>query len=65
MHKKTKLNFMQNAQNAENERKPEAAAGADRGIGPLRNRRKGEKMGTLKAEHTGNARVRFLEHTRA
>jgi hypothetical protein len=40
---KTKLNFVQNAQNAENERKPEAAAGADRGIGPRRNRRKGDK----------------------
>lgn len=40
---KTKLNFMQNAQNAENERKPEAAAVADRGIGHRRNRRKGDK----------------------
>nr|DAE95067.1 MAG TPA: hypothetical protein [Caudoviricetes sp.] len=39
---KTKLKFVQNAQNRRNKRQPEAAAVADRGIGHRRNRRKGE-----------------------
>ena len=40
---KTKLKFVQNQQDGRNKRQTEAAAGADRGIGPRRNRRKGDK----------------------